>query len=50
MTVMVFLAQASVIDRIIDHLKITFTAERPPPESELSDLSMIADPTVDYFS
>jgi len=50
MTVMAFLTRASVVDRIIDHLKISFTAERPPPESELLDLPMIADPPVDYFS
>lgn len=50
MTVMAFLTRASVIDRIIAHLKISFTAERPPPASELSDLPMIADPPVDYFS
>jgi len=30
MTVMAFLTRASVIDRIIDHLKISFTAERAP--------------------
>jgi len=50
MTVMAFLTQASVVDRIIDHLKISFTAERPPPESVLQDLPMVADPPVEYFS
>ena len=42
MTVMAFLTRASVIDRIIDHLKISFTAERPPPASELQDLPLIS--------
>jgi len=50
MTVMAFLTQASVRDRIIEHLKISFRAERPPPASELLELPLIADPPVDYFS
>jgi len=50
MTVVAFLTRASVVDQIIDHLNISFVAERPPPERELLDLSMIADPPVDYFS
>ena len=50
MRVLAFLTRASLVDRIINHLKISFTAERPPPENQLSDLPMIADPPVDYFS
>jgi len=47
---MIVAHQASVVDRIIDHLKISFRAERPPPASDLLDLPLIADPPVDYFS
>ena len=31
MKVIAFLTDYSVVDRIIDHLKLTFVAERPPP-------------------
>ena len=31
MKIVAFLTQYSVVDRIIDHLKLSFTAERPPP-------------------
>ena len=29
--VIAFLTEVAVVDRIIDHLKLTFVAERPPP-------------------
>jgi hypothetical protein len=35
--------------RIIDHLKLRFAAERPPPECAFRDLLMVADPPVEYF-
>ena len=39
------------VDRIIDHLKLTFVAERPPPPRAASqELLMAADPPVEYFS
>lgn len=31
MKVIAFLSGFSVVDRIINHLKLTFAAERPPP-------------------
>jgi len=31
MKVIVFITDYAVVDRIIDHLKLTFVAERPPP-------------------
>ena len=31
MRVIAFLTEHDVVDRIVDHLKLTFTAERPPP-------------------
>jgi len=50
MKVVAFLTDHVVVDWIIDHLKLSFTAERPPPESVLQDLPMVADPPVEYFS
>ena len=38
------------MDRIIDHLLLSFSAERPPLDSELPDLPLIIDPPVEYFS
>jgi hypothetical protein len=50
MKIVAFLTQYSVVDRIIDHLKLTFVAEKPPPKSVFQELSMVADTPVDYFS
>jgi len=50
MKIVAFLTQDSVVDRIIDHLKLSFVAEKPPPGSAFQDLLMVADPPVDYFS
>jgi len=50
MKIVAFLTAHVVVDRIIDHLKLSFTAERPPPERALQDLLMVADPPVEYFS
>jgi len=37
--------------RIIEHLKLTFVAAKPPPpEIAFQELLMAADPPVDYFS
>jgi len=30
-TTLAFITDFAVVDRIIDHLKLTFIAERPPP-------------------
>jgi hypothetical protein len=50
MKLIAFLTNHVVVDRIIDHLKLTFVAEKPPPEGALQDLPMVADPPVEYFS
>ncbi len=50
MKVVAFLTEYAVVDRIIDHLKLAFVAEKPPPECAFQDLFMVADPPVDYFS
>ena len=46
-----FLTEHAVVDRIIDHLKLTFVAAKsPPPEVAFQEHLMAADPPVDYFS
>jgi hypothetical protein len=51
MKVVAFLTDFSVVDRIIDHLKLTFFAERPPPPQAVSqELLMAADVSAEYFS
>jgi len=50
MKVIAFLFDHVVVDRFINHLNLTFAAERPPPESAFQDLLMVADPPVEYFS
>jgi hypothetical protein len=49
MKAVAFLTEHAVVDRIIDHLKLTFTAERPPPGVAFQELLMAADPLVEYF-
>jgi len=49
MKVVAFITDYQVVDRIIDHLNLTFVAERPPPECVFQDLLMVADPPVEYF-
>jgi len=48
MKVVTVLTDYAVVDRIIDHLRLTFVAERPPPECAFQDL-MVADPPAEYF-
>jgi hypothetical protein len=51
MKVVAFITEYSAVDRIIDHLKLTFVAEKPPPPAmAFRDLAMVADPPVEYFS
>jgi len=50
MKVVAFITDDQAVDRIIDHLKLTFVAERPPPpEIALQELLTAADPPADYF-
>ena len=35
MKIIAFITEYAVVDRIIDHLKLTFVAERPPPPGSL---------------
>jgi len=51
MKIIFFLTEYAVVDRIIDHLKLTFVAERPPPPQVApQELLMAADVSTEYFS
>jgi hypothetical protein len=42
MKIVTFLTQYSVVDRIIDHLKLTFVAEKPLPACVFEQPSLMA--------
>jgi hypothetical protein len=52
MKVIAFLTDYSVVDRIINHLKLTFVAERhpPPPRVAYQEVFMAAETSAKYFS
>jgi len=51
MRVIAFLTDYAVIDRIINHLKLTFVAERPPPPHLVSQgFFLDSEAPADYFS
>jgi hypothetical protein len=51
MKVIAFLTDYAVVDRIIDHLKLTFIAERPPPPQVASqEFLMESEASAEYFS
>jgi hypothetical protein len=51
MKIISFLTDWDVVDRIIDHLKLTFVAERPPPAHlAYQEVLMAAEPSGEYFS
>jgi hypothetical protein len=48
---MTFITEDAVVDRIIDHLKLTFVADKPPPpQAVFQEYLMAADPPAEYFS
>jgi len=49
MKIIVFITNDSAVDKIINHLKLCFTAERPPPQLSQSQLSMAAEERCEYF-
>jgi hypothetical protein len=50
MKVIAFLTDYAVVDRIINHLKLTFVAERPPPPYlAYQELLMAAEASTEYF-
>jgi hypothetical protein len=51
MRIIAFLTDYAVVDRIIQHLKLTFVAERPPPPSmAYQELWMDSETGAEYFS
>jgi len=51
MKVIAFITNFGAVDRIIDHLKLAFVAERPPPPRVASqELLMAAEAGCEYFS
>jgi hypothetical protein len=51
MKIIAFLTDYSVVDRIINHLKLTFVAERPPPpQFAYQEILMAAETSAEYFS
>jgi hypothetical protein len=51
MKVIAFLTDYAVVDRIIDHLKLTFVAERPPPpQIAYQEVLLAAEAGGEYFS
>jgi len=49
MTIISFIEDHKVIDKIIDHLKLTFIAEHPPPSQAQPQLAMPAEDRVEYI-
>ena len=50
MRVIAFITEFSVVDRIINHLKLTFVAEKPPPSRALTEVAlMAAEERAEYF-
>jgi hypothetical protein len=50
MSIIAFIEDHKVIDKIIGHLKLTFMAERPPPPHVLQqELLMAAEERGEYF-
>ena len=51
MKVIAFLTDDAVVDRIINHLKLSFIAERPPPpQIAFQEVLMAAEASAEYFS
>ena len=50
MKVIAFITEYAVVDRIIDHLKLTFVADKPPPSQVFEQVVlMAAEESGDYF-
>ena len=51
MRIIAFITDYAVVDRIINHLKLSFVAEKPPPPHLVSqELLMAAETSAEYFS
>jgi hypothetical protein len=50
MKVVAFLTAHAVVDRIIDHLQMTFVVEKPPPDQAvLQECLWASDPPAEYY-
>ena len=50
MKIIAFITEYAVVDRIIDHLKLTFVAAKPPPSHAFTEVTlMAAEESGDYF-
>jgi len=50
MRIIAFIENHAIIDKIINHLKLTFAAESPPPPQNCEQLlSMAAEESGEYF-
>ena len=50
MSIIAFIEDHKVIDKIIDHLKLSFMAERPPPPHNVQqELLIAAEERGEYF-
>ncbi|MDH4219532.1 MAG: hypothetical protein OEY18_05710 [Candidatus Aminicenantes bacterium] len=51
MKMIAFLTDYAVVDRIVDHVMLTFLAERlPPPQVAYQEVLMAAESLAEYFS
>jgi len=50
MKVFAFITEVAVVDRIIDHLKLTFVADKPPPSHVFTEVALLeAEESGEYF-
>jgi hypothetical protein len=51
MKIIAFLTDYAVVDRIINHLKLSFVADRPPPPPQVAfqEYLMAAEAPAEYF-
>ena len=49
MRIISFIEDYKVIDKVIDHLRLTFKAERPPPPHAQPQLNLAAEDRVEYL-
>jgi len=50
MKVVAFITEYAVVDRIIDHLKLTFVADKPPPSHVIEQVALTAaEESGEYF-
>ena len=50
MKVVAFITDYAAVDRIVDHLNLTFVAEKPPPSRVIEQVTLIAaEERAEYF-